>query len=399
MPASTADDLRRLSSFSATAEAAAGHASQPLTAGPGARNSRRAKTHSLGWLQLGLVTLTSWTALPALAQATKVALHVPTIESDLKISEGRRNKFHDTLIAGLQAGVSSDATVLRADEVRTRLAGRAELVNCQYGACVAKVANALEVDRLIIPRIGVRDAVGGAAYKISLAVYDRSGNPLPISGSDACGNDVEGCVLAKALEAMKRASGSIAAEVSKPAGADKPAVAAMTSPTTSTSPAMSSSTSAAATSSPTTSSAVTPTDTGTTASLPTATDPSASSSDKPTPSKYANVYHYGWMVAAGATAAFIITSIPFLSFAGRDGMTTCGPDVPVVACPTVYTGNLAGGLGLLLGGGLLSAGTFGVLFYLDRQEHKRMKDGRLVLLPHRLMIGTQGQGLAASLRF
>ena len=53
----------------------------------------------------------------------------------------------------------------------------------------------------------------------------------------------------------------------------------------------------------------------------------------------------------------------------------------------------------LLGGGLLSAGAFGVLFYLDRKEHQRMKDGRVVLLPHRLMLGTQGQGLAASLRF
>lgn len=357
-------------------------------------------TRSLGWLELSLVSLTSVAALPAVAQATKVAIHVPTLESDLKISEGRRNKFHDTLVAGLQGGVSADASVLRADEVRTRLAGKAELINCQYGACVSKVANALEVDRLIIPRIGVRDAVGGAAYKISLSVYDRAGNPLPISGSDACGNDVEGCVLAKALDAMKRASASIAAEVSKPAGAEKPAVATTTSPTTSpaATPAATPSTTAAAT---TTSPGSSPTssDPAAAPSLPTASDPASSSTDKPTPSKYANVYHYGWMVAAGATAAFIITSIPFLVFSGRDGTTTCGPDVPVAACPTIYTGNLAGGLGLLLGGGLLSAGAFGVLFYLDRKEHQRMKDGRVVLLPHRLMLGTQGQGLAASLRF
>ena len=57
------------------------------------------------------------------------------------------------------------------------------------------------------------------------------------------------------------------------------------------------------------------------------------------------------------------------------------------------------GLSLLLGGGLVGIGTFAALFYLDRQEHKRMKDGRIVLLPQRLMIGTQGQGLAAGFRF
>lgn len=337
----------------------------------------------------------------------KVAIHVPTLESDLKISEGRRNKFHDTLVAGLVGGVPSDTTVLRADEVRTRVAGKSELASCQYGACVSKVANALEVDRLIIPRIGVRDAVGGAAYKISLAVYDRAGNPLPISGSDACGNDVEGCVLAKALDAMKRASASIAAEVGKPAGADKPAaVATVTSPASS-SPSSSppiastpSSTPSTSTSGGGTSPSSTPSEPSATPSLPPASDTAtATSGDKPTPSPYAKVFHYGWMVAAGATAALIITSIPFLAYSGRDGMTTCGPSVPVAACPTIYTGNLAGGLSLLIGGGLVGIGTFAALFYLDRQEHKRMKDGRMVLLPQRLMIGTQGQGLAAGFRF
>lgn len=354
------------------------------------------------WLQLGLASLSSLLVLPAAAQAMKVAISVPTLESDLKISEGRRNKFHDTLVAGLVGGVPSDTTVLRADEVRTRVAGKSELASCQFGACVSKVANALEVDRLIIPRIGVRDAVGGAAYKISLAVYDRAGNPLPISGSDACGNDVEGCVLAKALDAMKRASASIATEV----GTEKPvAVATVTSPATNspTGSSPSGTTSATASASASaggTSPGSTPSEPSAAPSLPPASDTAtATSSDKPTPSPYAKVFHYGWMVAAGATAALLITSIPFLAYSGRDGMTTCGPSVPVAACPTIYTGNLAGGLSLLLGGGLVGIGTFAALFYLDRQEHKRMKDGRIVLLPQRLMIGTQGQGLAAGFRF
>lgn len=361
------------------------------------------------WLP-GLAPL-AITALPVVAQATKVAVHVPAIESDLKISEGRRGKFHETLIAGL-SGAGGDVTVLRADEVRSRLAGRAELINCQFGACLGKVASALEVDRLIVPRIGVRDAVGGAAYKISIAVYDRAGNPLPISGNDSCGSDVEGCVLAKALEAMRRSTAGIAGEVGKPSASERPAVATtgpMTSspsaPPTSTSPyaATGPATTGPATTSPTTTSPTTTSPTTTAAtSLPSATEPGSTSpsSDGPQPpSPYAKVFHYGWMVAAGSTAVFLVMSIPFLAYSGRDGQTTCGPDVPVSRCPTIYTGNLGGGLGLLLGGALVSAGVFGALFYLDHKEHKRMKDGKFVFLPPSILVGTQGVALSGTLRF
>lgn len=341
--------------------------------------------------------------LPTAAQAMRVAVHVPAIESDLKISEGRRSKFHETLVAGL-SGAGGDTTVLRADEVRSRLAGKSELLACQFGACLGKVANALDADRLIVPRIGVRDAVGGASYKISIAVYDRAGNPLPITGNDSCGSDVEGCVLAKALESMRRSTASIAGEVSKPAASERPAVAAAPGPgpgsTTSTpaAGAMATAPSGAATSpGPTT---TTPAAT----SLPSAGDPGspagAGGSDGPQqPSPYAKVFHYGWMVAAGTTAAFIVMSIPFLSYAGRDGDTTCGPDVPSSRCPTIYTGNLGSGLGLLLGGGLVSAGVFGALFYLDHKEHKRMKDGKFVALPPNLLVGSQGVAMTGGFRF
>lgn len=343
--------------------------------------------------------------LPTAAQAMRVAVHVPAIESDLKISEGRRSKFHETLVAGL-SGAGGDTTVLRADEVRSRLAGKSELLACQFGACLGKVANALDADRLIVPRIGVRDAVGGASYKISIAVYDRAGNPLPITGNDSCGSDVEGCVLAKALESMRRSTASIAGEVSKPAASERPAVAAAPSPgpgaTTGTGTAATGGM-ATAPSGPATSPSPTTTTSAPT-SLPSAGDPGspagASGSEGPQqPSPYAKVFHYGWMVAAGATAAFIVMSIPFLSYSGRDGQTTCGADVPSSRCPTIYTGNLGGGLGLLLGGGLVSAGVFGALFYLDHKEHKRMKDGKFVALPPNLLIGSQGVAMTGGFRF
>lgn len=367
-----------------------------LPLGPLSPSQRRARTLPRPLFALAPLALA---ALPLVAEAAKVAVHVPAIESDLKISEGRRSKFHETLVAGMQSGAGADTTVLRADEVRSRLAGRNELLTCQFGACLGKVANTLEADRLIVARIGVRDAVGGAAYKISIAVYDRAGNPLPITGSDACGSDVEGCVLAKALEAMKRSTASIAGEVSKPPAPERPAVAsapmtsggssAMTSPT----------------GTPASAGTTTTTTTPTTTSLPTATEPgspssSPTSSDGPlTPSPYAKFFHYGWMVAAGTTAAFLVMSIPFLVYAGRDGETTCGPDVPSSRCPTIYTGNLGGGLGLLLGGALVSGGVFGALFYLDHQEHKRMKDGKFVFLPPTILVGTQGVALSGTIRF
>lgn len=372
--------------------------------GPSLRSQRR-----LGLLPRSLLALTplALSALPAVAQANKVAVHVPAIESDLKISEGRRSKFHETLIAGLTGGVGADTTVLRADEVRSRLAGRSELLTCQFGACLGKVASTLEVDRLVVARIGVRDAVGGAAYKVSIAVYDRAGNPLPVTGNDSCGSDVEGCVLAKALEAMRRSTASIAGEISKPAAPERPVVASTPSgsPGTSGSPSGGPTATPYGSPAPTTAAGGTGTTTTTTAtSLPSASEPggagSTPSSDGPQqPSPYAKFYHYGWMVAAGTTAAFIVMSIPFLSYAGRDGETTCGPDVPSSRCPTIYTGNLGGGLGLLLGGGLVSAGVFGALFYLDHQEHKRMKDGKFVFLPPTIQIGTQGVALSGAIRF
>jgi len=86
---------------------------------------------------------------------------------------------------------------------------------------------------------------------------------------------------------------------------------------------------------------------------------------------YNKGYRVGWIVAAAATGAFVVASIPFFAFVAKENQTTCGIDVPRDRCPTVYTGNLGPGLGMLLGGGLTSATAFGVLFYLDRREQRR----------------------------
>lgn len=351
---------------------------------------------------LPAITAVSTVAVPALASAASltVAVHVPVIESDLKLSEGRRNKFHETLVAGLAGAVGPDVTVVRAEEVRSALAGKADLIGCRVEGCMSRLANALQADRVIIPRITVKDAVGGAAYKVSLTVFDRLGTELPITARDGCGDDMEGCNLAKALDSMKRATAGMAAEVVKPTTVESKAAAAASAPVaaapsaSSSSPASMGSSSTAVSSSPTTSGSAS-------ASLPPAVDSSTSgtTSDKPTPSPYAKVYHYGWMVAAGATAVFVITSIGFLAFAPKDGSTTCGPDVPVNRCPTIYTGNTATGLGLLLGGGLVSAGAFGALFYLDRREQRRMAGTQVSLLPPSVAIGTQGFALSLSGRF
>lgn len=287
------------------------------------------------------------------------------------MSEGRRNKFHDTLAAGLKEAAGTDTTVITAEEVRFALGDRPELLGCTEGSCLQKIAELLKADRLIVPIIGIKSAVGGSAYKIGLHVYDRSGTALPIVGSESCGDDSDGCNLARAFGAMKRSTASIASQLSKPTvperiqteSAEKAAQAKPLTPE------------------------------------PALKDPTAPE-NAPQPSPYAKLYHYGWIGAAALTGAFVIGSIPFLVFASRENQITCAAGTPRNQCPTVYTGNLGPGLGLLLGGGLLSAGAFAVLFYLDRREQKRMSGvSHAILDLPSVHVGSDGFALSLSGHF
>lgn len=296
-------------------------------------------------------------AAPA-ALAARVAVLPPSIDSHSPFSEGKRNKFHDTLTKGLadEAGVSN--TVIPADEVRQKLRGNSELLGCQSGPCLSQVAQQLSADRLVVARIGVKGAVGGSAYTIELSVFDQAGGSLPLTGTERCGDDSDGCNLSRAYEALRRASagiaGQIVAEKTTARPVDKPPPELQLKDPSAPEPA----------------------------ALPAPTPPPTPPSP-PTPPPVVNTtpynhgYRYGWIAAAAVGGAFIISSIPFLYFASLEGQTNCGPSVPRNQCPQVYQGNLGPGLGLLLGGGLASAGAFAVLFYLDKREQRRHKTALL----------------------
>lgn len=325
----------------------------------------------LGWARLVVVGLLTTAVAATTAHAARVAIQVPHVDSESTVSDGRRNKFHDTLAAGLKEAAGTDTTLVTAEEVRFALGDRPELLGCSEGTCLRQVAELLKVDRLIVATIGIKSAVGGSAYKIGLHVYDRSGTALPIVGSESCGDDSDGCNLARAFDALKRSTASIASQLSKPTvperiqtQSDERAAEAKAAQAKPAAPDL---------------------------TLKDPTTPEAA----PQPSPYAKVYRYGWIAAAAATGAFVIGSIPFLVFAARENQITCAAGTPRNQCPTVYTGNLGPGLGLLLGGGLISAGAFAVLFYLDRREQKRMSGARHAILELPLVhVGSDGLALS-----
>lgn len=294
------------------------------------------------------------------ALAARVAVLVPNIDAHPPFSEGKRNKFHDTLTKGLQDEAGVSTTVIPADEVRQRLRGNAELQSCQSGPCLSQVAAQLSADRLVVARIGVKGSIGGSAYTIELSTFDQAGATLAMTGTERCGDDSDGCNLSRAYEALRRASAGLAAQLvaekTAPKPADKQPEPQLKDP-----------------------SAPEP---GTVVATPAPPPPPEPSLSPPPPppastAPYNHGYRYGWIAAAVVGGAFVVSSIPFLYFASLEGQTNCGVNIPRNQCPQIYQGNLGPGLGLLLGGGLASAGAFAVLFYLDKREQRRHKTALL----------------------
>lgn len=325
-------------------------------------------------------------ALPVTGWAGKVAVLLPIIDSDGSVSEGKRNKFHDNLVSGLQGAATSDVQVISADELRSAVAGRSDWATCQSSPCAAQIAKATAADRVVVPKITVRSTAGGSSYVIELQTYDKLGVLLPLTGKETCGDASEGCNLTRAYDSMKRATASLAAQIGSQTLPERLTTGASASPASP--PVAARETTASATAS------------SPAPSLPKAEDAPASSggASATEPSKYHSAFHYGWMVAAGVAGVSIISSIPFLYYASREDQITCGPDVQRRNCPTVYTGNLGPGVALLTIG-LVSAGAMGALLYLDRREHKRMSAGRVSLILPTVAFSPEGVALAAGARF
>ena len=311
--------------------------------------------------------------------AARLAVLSPKVDSDSPVSEGRRNKFHDSLAQGLVDSAGSGWTVLSAEEVRQRLAGRDDLLSCQQGACIGQVAAQLQVDRVVVPKIAMKSAVGGSAYQIILTAMDPNGKHSNVIFSERCGDDNEGCNLSRAFDAMRKTAAALVPKLT---------IAAPPQPVETPRPVSEPPV-------PTPNAEMTLKDPGSAATSPSSaislSNPNPNS--PPTPAPRHIGYRVGWIASGILAGGMLITSIPFLILSPRDGQPTC-TDRPSNQCPTRYEGNLATGLGLL-GGGLAAATAFGVLYYLDRRDLKR-STGQVAVFP---MVLEQGSGLSAIARF
>lgn len=313
--------------------------------------------------------------------AARLAVLSPKVDSDSPVSEGRRNKFHDSLSQGLVDAAGSGWTVLSAEEVRQRLAGRDDLLSCQQGPCIGQVAAQLQVDRVVVPKIVMKSVVGGSAYQILLTAIDPNGKQGDVIFAERCGDDNEGCNLSRAFDSMKKTAGALVPKLNSTAQS-RPVVEtprpAPERPAVSPNPEM---TLKDPTSAPMPASVTPPS-----SNYAVSTPPAA-------PATRHIGYRIGWIASGVLAGGMLITSIPFLILSPRDGQPTC-TDRPSNQCPTRYQGNLATGLGLL-GGGLAAATAFGVLYYLDRRDLKR-SNGQVAVFP---MMLEQGSGLSAIARF
>src|SRR5437879_4677564 len=136
-----------------------------------------------------LLPLLLLSSLAGPAMAARVAVLAPKM-----VPPGARelrDKFHDALAKGLgRAG-----EIIPADIIRTSLS--ADLLNCDGGPCVARVAEALLVDRVVIAEI--EDV--GKTYSIKVRVFDAAGQPLAVGPEERC----EICTVREASRAVERA--------------------------------------------------------------------------------------------------------------------------------------------------------------------------------------------------
>ena len=130
-----------------------------------------------------------------------------------------RDRFHEAVTRGLQSGGDE---VVAAAEVRLRLGASEELLGCGgTGACVARAAQALRIDRAVAAEIDV----SGKDYVIKLRLLDAVGRELT-KVDEPC--DI--CTVKEADEAVARAATKLAAAARSLPTETPPAAAAETPP-------------------------------------------------------------------------------------------------------------------------------------------------------------------------
>lgn len=250
-----------------------------------------------------------------------------------------RDRFHEAVTRGLQTGGDE---VVPAAEVRLRLGATEEMLSCGgTGACVARAAGALRVERVVATDIDV----AGKDYTIKMRLLDAVGRELAKS-DEPC--DI--CTVKEADEAVARAATRLALAAKAltdvaPKAETPPAVPpkAETAPPKVESP-------------------------------PPKAEPLTAMTPEPTPGTSGSVTknerkRFPWRAVAISSLAVglvgVVVGIPLLAI---DGQPTCSAPNPRTSCPDVY--NTVGGGATMLSLGIAGIAASGVLFYYDHRARK-----------------------------
>ena len=289
---------------------------------------------------LGVIVLVGSTT--AAAAGARVAALVPQVRP--AASPELRDRFHEAVTRGIAA---SGDEVVGAAEVRLRLGATEEMLSCNgSGACVARAAQTLRIDRVVASEIDVN----GKDYVIKLRLLDAVGRELA-KVDEPC--DI--CTVKEADEAIARAAGKLAAAAKALPTEAPPPATVETPPKAETPPRVE-------TPPPAKTEVVTPTP------QPDLTTPPAPREKRMFPWRAVAISS----LAVGVVALAI--GIPLLAI---DGNPTCSLPNPRQACPEVY--NTLGGGAAMLTVGVIGVAASGVLFYFDHRARKRAAG--LSLLP------------------
>ena len=281
-----------------------------------------------------LLVLASTSALAAPHTAALVPAVKPPAAPEL------RDRFHEAVTRGYQAGGEE---MMGAAEVRLRIGASDEMLNCSGpGACVARIAQNLHIDRAVASEIDVN----GKDYVIKLRLLDAVGRELA-KVDEPC--DI--CTVKEADDAVARAAGKLAAAAkSLPAESAPPAVVETPPPTPKPEP--------------------------TPPPKPEPTPPVvAQPTPEPAPPAAVTPQHetqkmFPWRPLAITSLVIGVVGIAVgAPLVAIDGNPTCNLPNPRTSCPDVY--NTVGGGAAMLTIGIAGVAASGVMFYLDHRARKR----------------------------
>jgi hypothetical protein len=283
-----------------------------------------------------LVLLVSSTAVAA----PKLAALVPTVKPPA--APELRDRFHEAVTRGLTAGGED---VIGAAEVRLRLGASEELLNCSGpGACVARVAQTLHVDRAVATEIDVN----GKDYVIKLRLLDAVGRELAKVDEpcDICTVKEADEAVARAATKLAAAAKSLPAETAPPARVETPPPPKVEAPPPKVE-----------TPPPPKAETVPPS----VAVAP--TEPAATVQRE-------QQKMFPWRAVAITSLVVGVVGIAIgAPLVAIDGNPTCNLPNPRTSCPDVY--NTLGGGAAMLTIGIAGVAASGVLFYLDHRARKR----------------------------